>query len=111
MIETITGLPILAAAAPGGGTAPWLGFVPIVVIFAIFYFIAIAPMRKQQKERQRAIDALARGDKVVTKGGLMGEVVSVDDDTLVLKIGENTKVRVAKWGIEGPAGGAPPARS
>jgi preprotein translocase subunit YajC len=109
VLDTITSFPIAAAA--GEGAAPWVGFLPIVAIFAIFYFIAIAPMRKQQKQRQRAIEALSRGDKVVTKGGLMGEVVSVDDDSLIIKIGEDTKVRVAKWGIEGPAGGAPAPRS
>jgi preprotein translocase subunit YajC len=108
VIETIAAFPLAAAASPDGPPI-WIQFAPILVVFAIFYFIAIAPMRKQQKERQRAIEALSRGDRVVTKGGLFGEVVSIDTDSVVLKISEDTKVKVAKWGLES-AVGTPEAR-
>ena len=84
----------------------WMQFAPLALIFAIFYFVAIAPMRKRQQQLQRTIDALARGDRVITNGGLYGEVVAVDGATLILKIADNTKVRVAKSAIAGLQPGA-----
>ena len=77
----------------------WLSLAPIAAIFAIFYFVAIAPMRRRQQELQRTIEALGKGDKVVTTGGLHGEVAAVDGATLILKIAEGVKVRVTKSAV------------
>ena len=63
------------APAPGGTSNPMVFFVQIAVIFAIFYFIVMRPQRKQQKQLEAAILALAKGDEVTTKGGLIGEVI------------------------------------
>jgi preprotein translocase subunit YajC len=91
----------LLAAQPGSPPSLLLQLAPLAVIFAIFYFVAIAPMRKRQQALQRTIDALQKGDKVVTTGGLYGEVVGVDGGTLIVKIAEGVKVRVAKSAITG----------
>ncbi len=100
--------PLLAFAE---GAAPgYLQLVPIVLVFAIFYFLLIAPMRKRQKALQRVIDNLKKGDRVVTNGGLYGQVAAVDDKVVVLKVADNVKLRVAKSAIaalEGGEGGAP----
>ncbi|HVS16810.1 MAG TPA: preprotein translocase subunit YajC [Thermoanaerobaculia bacterium] len=79
----------------------WIQFAPLAIIFAIFYFVAIAPMRKRQQELQRTIEALTKGDRVITNGGLYGEVVAVEAGTVILKIADTTKVRVAKSAIAG----------
>ena len=73
----------------------------LVAIFAIFYFLMIRPESKRRKERQAMIDSLARGDKIVTIGGLYGEVQDVHDDKVVIRIAEGLKVEVAKTAISG----------
>jgi preprotein translocase subunit YajC len=84
--------------AAGGGSGM---LIMLVAIFAIFYFLMIRPESKRRKERQQMIDSLARGDKVVTIGGLYGEVQDVHEDRIVLRIAENIKVEVAKTAISG----------
>ena len=78
----------------GGAPGPLMQLVPFVAIFAIFYFLMIAPMRKRQKALQQMIQNLKKGDAVITQGGLYGEVVSLKDD----------KVRVARSAISGMQG-------
>ena len=85
-------------AAPGAG-GQWFSFIPLLGIFAIFYVLVFLPTRKKQKDFQRLVDALKKGDKVVTTGGLYGEVVSVDSATVILRIADNVKVKVAKSAI------------
>jgi preprotein translocase subunit YajC len=79
-------------------------FVPILLVFAIFYFLLIAPMRKRQKALQSLIDNLKKGDRVVTNGGLYGTVAAVEEKVVILKLAENLKVRVAKSAISGLEG-------
>ncbi len=98
MTESISWL--AQAAQPN----PWLQFVPLILIFFIFYFLVIQPMRKKQMELQKTIDALKKGDGVVTTGGLYGEVVSVESSTLILKIADGVKVKVLKSAISGLQG-------
>jgi len=97
----------VAFQAVGGGAAsqsPWLGMVPMVAIFAIFYFLLVVPMRKRQKNLQTLIDNIKKGDRVVTTGGLYGEVVAIDTAVVVLKVADNVKLRVAKSAIAGLEG-------
>jgi preprotein translocase subunit YajC len=78
---------------------------PILIIFGIFYFLLLAPMRKRQKALEALVSNLKRGDRVVTNGGLLGEVAAVDDKIVQLKIGDNVKVRVLRSAIAGLEGG------
>jgi preprotein translocase subunit YajC len=78
--------------------------VPIVLIFGIFYFLLIAPMRKRQKALQKVIDEVKKGDRVVTSGGLHGEVAAVLDNAVLLKVADNLKVKVSKSAIAGLQG-------
>jgi preprotein translocase subunit YajC len=87
--------------APGGGQSPWLGLVPMIAIFGIFYLLLVAPMRKKQKALQKTIDALKKGDKVVTNGGLYGEVAGFEGPVVWLKVADNVRVRIAKSAIAG----------
>lgn len=99
MIPTLH-LIALQAAQPN----PWLQFVPLIAIFFIFYFLVIAPTRKKQLQLQKTIDALKKGDKVITSGGLHAEVVSVEASTLVVKVADGVKVKVLKSAITGLQG-------
>ena len=87
------------AGAPGAGD--FLGMVlPLVLIMGVFYFLLIRPQQKKQKEHQETLGKIARGDTVVTHGGLIGKVTKiVDDHELQVEVGENVKVRVLKGGV------------
>jgi preprotein translocase subunit YajC len=89
---------ILAMAPPTGesGGGGLMGFLPMILIFVAFYFLLIAPQRKKQKQHQKMISALEKGDNVKTIGGMFGTVTGVKDDRVVVKIAENVKVEVAK---------------
>ena len=88
----------------GQGMSPLINLMPILLIFAVFYFIVILPQKKQQQRKQAMIAALKKGDRVLTTGGIYGTVAAVEDQALMLKISENTKVRVAKNAIAGQVG-------
>jgi preprotein translocase subunit YajC len=88
----------------GSAPNPILQFVPVIAIFAIFYFLLIAPMRKRQKALQALVENLTKGDRVITNGGLHGEVASVKDDIILLTVADNVKVRVSKSAIAGLEG-------
>jgi preprotein translocase subunit YajC len=83
----------------GGGGSSFMMFVPIIAIFIIFYLILIRPQQKKQKEHQKMLTELGRGDKVVTNGGLYGKVVDVKDHIVVLKISDDVKIEVVKSAI------------
>ena len=76
---------------------------PLVLIFLIFYFLVIAPARKRQKKLQAVIDGLERGDRVVTTGGIYGEVVSTEGGVVFLKVADNVRLKMAKSAIAGLA--------
>ena len=80
---------------------PILQFAPLLVIFALFYVLLILPMRKRQKAVQQLIENLKKGDRVITNGGLYGEVAAVIGAAVLLKIADNVKVKVAKSAISG----------
>ncbi|MCR4942283.1 MAG: preprotein translocase subunit YajC [Campylobacter sp.] len=69
---------------------------PLIVLFAIFYFLVIRPQQKQQKEHAAMIDALQKGDKIVTNGGLICEVVKPEEDFIKVKLNDDVIVRLAR---------------
>ena len=77
-------LPLQAGDAPQG--VPFGMFVPMVAIFLLFYFLMMRPQQKKQKEQESMLKAIAKGDDVVTAGGLHGKVTGVTDDVLTLEI-------------------------
>jgi preprotein translocase subunit YajC len=90
---------LFAARGPAGPSQLPLLFV-ILATFAIFYFILIRPQQKKQKELQKMIEALKKGDRVITTGGIFGTIVGTkDNNILVIKIDENTKIEVIKTAV------------
>ncbi|MEA3491106.1 MAG: preprotein translocase subunit YajC [Campylobacterota bacterium] len=69
-------------------------FLPLVILFAIFYFLIIRPQQKQQKEHREMLNALAKGDKIVTTGGLMAEIVKTEDDFIKIKLNDSVIVKL-----------------
>ena len=92
----------LAQAA--GGSAPQGGigtmFVPMIIIFAIFYFLMVRPQQRKEKERQKAIDAMRAGARVLFAGGLIGTIVEVKQSTFVIEIDKDVKVEVARGAVQ-----------
>jgi preprotein translocase subunit YajC len=86
------------AFAQSGDTAAALSsFIPLILIFAIMYFLLIRPQQKKIKQHKAMVDALRRGDQVVTQGGIVGKVTKVKDDgEIEVEIAENVRVRVIK---------------
>ncbi len=86
-----------AYAQAAGGAGALSSFIPLILIFAIMYFLLIRPQQKKVKEHARMVSELRRGDQVVTAGGLIGKVSKVKDDREVeVELGPNMKVRVVK---------------
>lgn len=84
------------AQAAGGGSA-LTSFVPLILIFAIMYFLMIRPQQKKMKEHKAMVEALRRGDQIVTQGGVIGKVSKVKDDNEVeVEIADGVKVRVVR---------------
>lgn len=92
--------PLIAITAQAAGQpSPFMSFVPMLLILVVFYFLLIAPMRKRQKQLQAQVDALGKGDKVITNGGLHGEVAGIEGGIIHLKVADQVKVKVSKSAI------------
>jgi preprotein translocase subunit YajC len=91
-----------AQAAGGSAGAPELiGMIaPLIMIMGVFYFLLIRPQQRKMKEHQDMLSKVNKGDTVITGGGLIGKVVKiVDDNELLVEVGENVKVRVLRSGV------------
>lgn len=84
------------ASGQGGGFG---AFVPLILMFAIFYFLLIRPQQKKQKQHRQMIGAIKKGDRIITSGGLYGRVTGLSDTSVTLEISEKVRVRVARSNI------------
>lgn len=85
-----------AASVAAGPESTLMSLLPIIVMFVILYFVMLRPQMKKQKELRAMIAALAKGDEVVTAGGLVGKVTKVGENYLSLEIAPNTEVQVQR---------------
>ncbi len=77
-----------------------VGFVPILLIFAIFYFLLFLPIQRQKKQQQKMLKELQNGQTVLTSGGIVGTIVAIDDDAVVLRVKpDNIKVQIARSAV------------
>jgi preprotein translocase subunit YajC len=95
---------MMPADPSGGGPSPFSMLLPLLGMLLIFYFLLIRPQQKRQREVRRMIDALKKGDRVVTASGLMGTVTGLRDDVVVLRIADNVKVEMLKNAITAVTG-------
>ncbi|WDP88595.1 MAG: preprotein translocase subunit YajC [Desulfobacter sp.] len=84
------------AAGQAGGLA---GFLPIIILFAIFYFLLIRPQQKKAKEHREMINNLKKGNRVITSGGIYGTITSLDDTTLGIEIAEKVKIKISRGNV------------
>jgi len=92
--------PAYAQAAGGGLAGGLTSFVPLILIFAIMYFLMIRPQQKKMKEHRSMVDSLRKGDQVVTAGGLIGKVFKVKEDGIVeVDLAEGVRVKVRQGTI------------
>src|SRR5215472_5279915 len=89
----------LQGATPAAGGS-WMGFLPILLIFAIFYFLLFLPMQRQRKQTQKMLASLENGNTVVTSGGIVGTIVSLDNENVILRVKpDNIKLQVARSAV------------
>jgi preprotein translocase subunit YajC len=95
---------VLLQAGDPAAPPPFVQFLPLVAIFVIFYFLLIRPQQKRQREQEAMVKAVAKGDDIVTTGGLHGRVTGVTDDVLTLEIanikGERVRVKVDRSKVD-----------
>ena len=85
------------AAAPGGSDL--MTFLPMIAIFVVFYFLLIRPQQKKAKEAKAMLEALQKGDEVVTAGGMLGRISKLTDQYATVEVGPNTEVTVQRQAI------------
>lgn len=98
-----------AGAAAPSGFAAYSGFVPIVLMVVIFYFLLIRPQQARVKQHKQMIDAVKKGDVAVTGGGLIGRVSKVDGDEVEIELAPNVRVRAVKSTLTEVRGTSKPA--
>lgn len=89
------------AGAGGQGGSGWQAFVPIILMFAIFYFLLIRPQQKKAKDHRQMLSSLKKGDHVVSSGGLHGVVTGITDDIVTMEIAPKIRVKVSRGSISG----------
>lgn len=97
------------AQPEGSGGSAYGNIIFLVAIIAVFYFLIIRPQQKRQKERDHMITALKKGDKVITSGGVHGNIVGMDDKTVLVQIADNVKVKMDRTAITSIVKEAEPA--
>ncbi len=90
---------MLMAQPEGSGGSAYGNIIFLVAIIAVFYFLIIRPQQKRQKERDHMITALKKGDKVITSGGVHGNIVGMDEKTVLVQIADNVKVKMDRTAI------------
>ena len=102
--------PVFALAAPADGSSSWLSFVPFAIVLAIFYFVILLPMKRKQQKVQTFLDGLKVNDRIVTTGGIYGQITRLGEQSVQLQIAENpakVRIEVAKAAIGGYQGQEP----
>ena len=91
----------LMAPQPGtaGGSNPLVSLLPLVLVFVVFYFFMIRPQMKKQKELSKYRDALQKGDRIVTTGGIYGKVAEVKDNIIMVDVGGDLRLKVDKSAV------------
>lgn len=89
----------MAQAAGAQQADPIMSFLPLIILFVIFYFLLIRPQQKKAKEHKQMVEALKKGDEVVTQGGIVGKVTEVSDGFLTCEIANNVEVKLQAHAI------------
>jgi preprotein translocase subunit YajC len=103
MVDVASAQTAATAAAPAASNSPLamvISFAPFIVIMILFYFLMIYPQNKERKKREEALNAIQRGDRILTRGGVYGTVADIKEQILIVKIAENVKVEMDRSFVE-----------
>ncbi len=92
-----------------GGSGGFSAFIPLILMFVIFYFLLIRPQQKKNKDHRAMISNLKKGDRIITSGGIHGRITGASDTTLTVEIAEKVRVKVSRGNVSGLAQSAQPA--
>ena len=105
MLTSLTSVVYAMGQPPGGAQGgqgnPIMAFLPLIIIFAIFYFLLIRPQQKKQKEHRKFLEALKKGDEVITSGGIIGRISGLSENIVTLEVAPKVNIRVARSQIAG----------
>lgn len=90
---------ILLQAAPAGSGGGLMSFLPLVLIIVVFYFFFIRPQVKKSKEEKKFREALKKGDKIITIGGIHGKILEIDDTTAIIEVEGQNRLKIEKSAI------------
>ena len=99
-VAFISGCVPAQEGAEGGGSSAYM-ILFLILIFGLLYFVMIRPQRKKQKEHQQLVEELQRGDRVITAGGIYGQIESINEENVVLKIESGATIRIARGSVIG----------
>jgi preprotein translocase subunit YajC len=108
MIDTAFAMAPSGAAQGGGDMGGLLQFLPIILIFGVFYFLIIRPQQQRAKEHKKLLDDLKKGDAIITQGGIYGKVTNIADQVVTVEIADKVRVRIARSHVAGLASSPPP---
>ena len=103
------GLVLAMAAQAESGANPWVQLVPFALVLAIFYFLILMPMQRKQKKVQQFLEALKVGDRVVTTGGIYGQITRISDKSVQLQIADKVRIEISRAAVAGYQGQEPVA--
>jgi preprotein translocase subunit YajC len=95
---------VLLQGAPAGEPPAWIGYVPVLIVVGIFYFLVYMPMKTKQKRMEDLIRGLKSGDKVIINPGIFGTIVGIEDEAFQVRIDDKTKIKVLKSAVSGLQG-------
>jgi preprotein translocase subunit YajC len=95
---------VFAMASPPDGASGWLQFVPFILVIGIFYFIILMPMQRKQKKVQEFQQSLKVGDRIITTGGIHGQITRISDEAVQLQIADKVRIDIARASIGGYQG-------
>ena len=97
-------------AASGQGAGGFTAFIPLILMFVIFYFLLIRPQQKKAKEHREMIGSLKKGDRIITSGGIYGTITGVEDNIITVEIAEKVRVKVSRGNVAGLAQASQPVQ-
>ena len=99
MLNTAYAMGTAPQTATGEAPSPIIGFLPIIIMFVIFYFLLIRPQQKKQKDHLSMLKEIKKNDEIVTTSGIHGTIVNVKDETFVLRVDDNVKIEISKTAV------------
>lgn len=90
----------MAQAGPAAGSGGIMTFLPMIALFVVFYFLLIRPQQKRQKEHKNMVGGLAKGDEIVTMGGVLGKITAVDENFISLEVAKGTEIKVQRMSVQ-----------